>query len=130
VGLVPFLIRNKEVFRIVIPAIAYAERRYFYLLNGDLPDSYDKDLSSFNAEILPLTREQVNIAIDLAYAHRHELPFREHNRDYLIAGQCIQLVDILITYNKKHFEPLDLVPTRILTPEEFLNEFTPMDDDV
>ncbi len=123
--LIPFLIQNQAKFRVVIPAIVYAERGYSFLLNGESVKIFDEEIETYKGEVLPLTRAQIAIAMNLAYKHRKILPFRDHSRDYLIAGQCQGSIYIFISYNVKHFQTLALDPTRILTPEEFIQEFAP-----
>ncbi len=123
--LIPFLIQNQGRFRVMIPAIVYVERGYSYLLNGESFKIFDEEIATFNGEVLPLTRAQIMIALNLAHKHRKILPFRDHSRDYLIAGQCQGAINILVSYNVKHFQTLALDPTRILTPEAFIREFAP-----
>ncbi len=123
--LIPFLIQNHAQFRILIPAIVYAERGYSFLLNGESFKIFDEEIATYKGEVLPLTREQIAIAMNLAHKHRKILPFRDLSRDYLIAGQCQGAIDIFISYNVKHFQTLTLDATRILTPEEFIREFAP-----
>lgn len=125
-NLIPFLIKNQKIFHIVIPAIIYAERGYSFLLNGDSFQTFDEEIVTYNGEVLPLTLVQITNAIKLAHAHRKNLPFRDHSRDYLIAGQCQGTIDIFISYNIKHFQALALTSTRIMTPEEFFLEFAPV----
>ncbi len=121
--LVPFLIQNQLKFRVMIPAIVYAERGYFFLLNGESFKIFDEEIATYKGEVLPLTRAQITIAVNLAHKYRKDLPFRDHNRDYLIAGQCQGSINILLSYNVKHFQTLALDPTRIMTPEDFIREF-------
>lgn len=124
-NLIPFLIKNQAIFHIAIPAIVYAERGYSFLLNGESFQTFDEEIMAYNGEVLPLTRVQIANAVNLAHSHRNTLPFRDHSRDYLIAGQCQGTINIFISYNVKHFQALALDPTRIMTPEEFFLEFAP-----
>ena len=123
--LLPFLINFQEIIRIVIPTIVYVETGYYFLLHGQSIANYDEELNAYNAEVLLLTKDHLKNVISLAYAHRTSLPFKDHSRDYLIAGQCMGLVDVLVTYNVKHFKEMNLDPIRIMTPEEFISAFTP-----
>jgi predicted nucleic acid-binding protein len=123
--LIPFIIKKQAKFHVKIPAIVYAERGYSFLLNGESFQTFDEEIATYNGDVLPLTREQVVVAINLAHKHRKNLPFRDHGRDYLIAGQCQGTIDIFISYNVKHFQVLSLSPTRTLTPEEFILEYAP-----
>jgi predicted nucleic acid-binding protein len=118
--LIPFLILNQECFKVLVPAIIYTERLYSFFLAGGSQETFNDELNSYKGEILPLEVSQVQLAIKIAYKCRKTLPFRHHARDYFIGCQCQDSIDIFITYNKKHFEPMDLKRTKILTPEEFI----------
>jgi predicted nucleic acid-binding protein len=122
---IPFLISFQEIIRIVIPTIVYVEMGYYFLLQGQSITDYDEELNTYNAEVLLLTKDHLQNAINLAYAHRTSLPFKDHSRDYLIAGQCMGLIDVLVTYNVKHFKDMKIDPIRIMTPEEFIFAFIP-----
>lgn len=124
--LIPFLVEFRDRFRVVIPAIIYAERGYSFLLNGEKYERFNEEIGAYHGEVLPLTPGEMVQAIRQAHAHRRRMPFRDHARDYLIAGQCQGRVDVLITYNVRHFEGLGLAPTRVVTPEAFLREFAPV----
>lgn len=124
-NLIPFLVHFQDIIRIVIPAIVYIEIGYFFLLQGQSIEDYEKELVTYNAEVLFFTKNHLQNVIDLAYKHRTTLPFKEHSRDYLIAGQCVGLVDVLVTYNVKHFKNMNLGPIHVMTPEDFILAFTP-----
>ncbi len=124
--LIPFLIQNLARFHVLIPAIVYAERGYSFLLNGESFKIFDEEIGTYKGEVLPLTRAQIAVAVDLAHKHRKTLPFQDHGRAYLIAGQCQGAIEVLISYNVKHFQAFGLDPTRIFTPEEFIREYAPI----
>jgi len=123
--LVPFLINFQEAFRIIIPAIVYLEMGYYFILQGQSIEDYDEELATYKAEVLALTKKHLLNVINLAYKHRISLPFKDHSRDYLIAGQCMGLIDVLVTYNVRHFKSMNLDPIQILPPEEFIFVFAP-----
>ena len=122
---IPFLLRTSSNYEIYIPAIVYAEKGYFYIINGSSIQTFNREIKAYHGQVMSLSPEQIQIAIQLAAKHRKLLPFRDHSRDYLIACQCQDQIDILLTYNKKHFQLFQLQPTQILEPEEFFTEFTP-----
>jgi len=123
--LIPFLTKTQDKFHVVIPAMVYLEMGYSFLLKGDSIENYDEELTTYNAEVIPFTREHLQNTIILAHANRKTLPFREHSRDYLIAGQCLDFVEIFITYNVRRFKVMKLSTTRFMIPEDFALEFAP-----
>ena len=121
--LVPFLVQHKARFRILVPAVIYMERLYSFLLKGDDGSTYKEEMSAYDGHVVNVSPEHLHATATIAFACRRSLPFRDHARDYMIAGQCQGNVDVLVTYNKKHFEAMHLSGTTLLTPEEFITRF-------
>jgi predicted nucleic acid-binding protein len=122
--LIPFLVKHLDRFRVIVPTVVYAETGYSYLRTNRTFKDLDDEIASYDGEVLSLTIDQVQKAIVLANENKAILPFREHNRDYLIAGQLDGAVDVFITYNKRHFAMIAVKNTRLLSPEEFISEYT------
>lgn len=79
--LIPFFMKTHSNYEIYIPAIVYAEKGYFYIINGSSIILFNREIKTYHGHIMPLTSEQIDIAIRLAAKHRKILPFRDHSRD-------------------------------------------------
>ena len=123
--LIPFLIHFQEAFEIIIPSIVYVEMGYYFLLRNHSIEDYDEELATYNATVLLISKDHLVNVIHLAHKHRKNLPFKHHSRDYLIAGQCMGLVNVLITYNVEHFKMINVGLIRVISPEEFIVSFIP-----
>jgi predicted nucleic acid-binding protein len=123
--LIPFLIQYKNFFQIYIPSIVYAEKGYSFLLKGLDFHAFNTEIKAYNGKIMSLSKVDIESCMKIVYNSRKILPFKEHSRDYLIAGQCCNKIDTFITYNKKHFQMMNLTQIEILTPEEFISKYFP-----
>ena len=105
-------------FHIFLPTIVQLEVGYFYRMKNIKWNKFLEDLAKFGCKLIPWGKFKNAQVIENAYKNRKKLPFQHHFRDYIIVTECIKKVDLLISYNKKHF--LWIEKMQILTPEELI----------
>ncbi|TFH26220.1 MAG: hypothetical protein E4G98_07285 [Promethearchaeota archaeon] len=113
-----YLSLNAQDFEIYLPTVVQLEVGYFYRTKGENWDFFLKDLEKFGCKLMQWGMFKNSIVIENAFMHRKELPFQHHFRDYIIGTECENEVEMLISYNIKHF--IWVKKVKIVTPEELV----------
>jgi hypothetical protein len=112
-----FLIKNKADFNLYLPTIVQMELGYYYLSHGMSWEFFLEEISKWGSILMPLDTVLLSKITSTAYANRSTLSFKEHFRDYVIGIQASSVAQQFITYNKDHFQWMQIP---VLTPEEFI----------
>jgi predicted nucleic acid-binding protein len=112
-----FLIQNRSKLEIYIPTIVQMEVGYYYLAHAMSWNMYLEEVMKWGGIFMKFNPDLTQSITTTAYNNRGKLAFRDHFRDYMIGIEASSVAEILITYNKTHFEWLNIA---ILTPEEFI----------
>ena len=115
-----YLTLYSKNFEIYLPTIVQLEVGYFYRMKSLDWENFEKDIDKFGCKLIKWGNFKPSEIIENAYKNRRELPFKHHFRDYLIATECKNIVDKLITYNTQHFNWVS--GFEIITPENFVKE--------
>ena len=110
-----WLKRNKHLFSINISIIVVLETYHWYNLRKLPRNTLYKLLSSLDANIIDLTKNQIeSISNNVLLS---QLKFKHHSRDIIIATHSTLSQAFVITDNAKHFEWMD---KKSMTPEELV----------
>lgn len=113
-----YLSLHSSDFEIFLPTIVQLEVGYFYRSKNKNWEFFRKDIEKFGCKLIPWGLFQNSKVIENAYQHRKILPFQHHFRDYIIGTECENKVEMLISYNIKHFKWIEKI--RVITPEDLV----------
>jgi len=115
-----YLTQYSTDFEIYLPTIVQLEVGYFYKTKNLDWEKFKEDLDKFGCKMIKWGNFKPSEIIENAFKNRKNLPFKHHFRDYIIATECENLIEKLITYNIKHFNWENKI--EIITPENFVKE--------
>lgn len=112
-----FLINNRDKLEIYLPTIVQMEIGYYYLSHAMTWKMFIDEVSKWGGIFLKFDPKLTYPITKSAYENRGKLAFKEHFRDYMIGNEANSVGELLITYNKSHF---DWLKVSVMTPEEFV----------